>query len=238
MIVIPRISSGSRGITIIHSWEDFKPKFEEVRNHYPEPMIQEFIPHGGAYGVSMLYASGVPKASFTHKTIREFPLTGGPSTLREGVSYPEIEQHAEALLTNLKWNGVAMVEYRVDSRNNHPKLMEINPRFWGSLETGVFSGVDFPYLLFKLGTEGEVEDCFEYRLGRRVRWLFLGDILWFIGSPKTGKNLREFFKFYQKDLGYDIFSWRDLGPTFGSISEGVRSFLRKDRRKHAFNRGW
>jgi len=237
-LIKPRISSGSRGIKMVRNWHEYEDKFKQVNEEFPKPLIQEFIPHGGAYGVSMLYKKGIPKASFTHKRIREFPLTGGPSTLREGVSYPEIENYAKKLLTELNWNGVAMVEYRIDSRSNMPKLMEINPRFWGSLETAVFSGVDFPYLLFNLGINNEADDCFEYKLGKRVRWLFLGDILWFLSSPKTISNLNEFFKFYGKNLGYDIFSWRDIGPTFGAIYEGLRSFFKKERRLHALKRGW
>lgn len=39
-----------------------------------------------------------------------------------------------------------MVEWKVDLRDGRPKLMEINPRFWGSLELAVRSGVNFPSL--------------------------------------------------------------------------------------------
>ncbi len=41
-----------------------------------------------------------------------------------------------------------MVEFKLDPRDNTPKLMEINPRFWGSLALAIESGVNFPYLLY------------------------------------------------------------------------------------------
>lgn len=238
ILIKPRISSGSRGIAIITEWSKFQQKFDSIHKEFPYPMIQEFIPHGGAYGVSMLYDRGVLKASFTHKRIREFPLSGGPSTLSEGVHYPIIEKHASNLLSKLKWNGVAMVEYRVDSRTNEPKFMEINPRFWGSLQTAVYSGIDFPYLLYKLGVENKCEDSFEYEAGRQVRWLFFGDLLWFIKSKKSINNIKIFIKFKRGNLSYDVFSWNDLGPTFGVFKEVFSSVLKLERWKHTFKRGW
>ena len=41
------------------------------------------------------------------------------------------------------------IEFRIDSRDGVPKIMEVNPRFWGSLQLSILSGVDFPYLLYK-----------------------------------------------------------------------------------------
>ena len=238
LLIKPRISSGSRGIAIVNKWDQLQKEYDNVCKEYSTPMIQEFIPHGGAYGVSMLYSKGKSKASFTHKRVREFPPSGGPSTLREGVYYKEIESYSKTLLDKLEWNGVAMVEYRIDKRTGEPKLMEINPRFWGSLETAVYSGIDFPYLLYSLATNGSCQNAFTYNEGMQVRWFLFGDLLWFLKSKKNLNNLREFLRFKQKNLSYDIFSWRDIGPTYGAIKEAIYSFLRSDRRKHAFKRGW
>jgi predicted ATP-grasp superfamily ATP-dependent carboligase len=238
ILIKPRISSGSRGISIIRNWDDFQQEFEKIHVEFPYPMIQEFIPHGGAYGVSMIYKSGVSRAFFTHKRIREFPISGGPSTLREGVHYPEIEEYAKKLLDELSWNGVAMVEYRIHKETGVPMIMEINPRFWGSLETAVYSGVDFPWLLYQLATEGDCPEIKGYAPGKMVRWLLFGDILWFLGAKKNLTNIRSFFKFVNSNLSYDIFSWKDLGPAYGAFIEAFNSFLKSDRRKHAFKRGW
>jgi len=238
ILIKPRISSGSRGIKIIHEWNSFMNSYNEVNLEFPYPLIQEFIPHGGAFGVSMLYNTGKIKASFTHKRIREFPSSGGPSTLREGVHYKEIEQFSSCLLNELCWHGVAMVEYRIDKNTMEPRLMEINPRFWGSLETAVFSGIDFPYLLFQVGITGDCEEKFNYQSGKKVRWLLFGDILWFLNSEKNWKNIKSFFQFKGENLSYDIFSWNDIGPTYGVCIEALKSFFNKKRRKHAFKRGW
>ena len=39
-----------------------------------------------------------------------------------------------------------MMEYKQDRRTGTPLLMEVNGRFWGSLQLAIDAGVDFPYL--------------------------------------------------------------------------------------------
>jgi len=238
ILIKPRISSGSRGISIIRQWDKFQTEYEKIHAEFPNPMIQEFIPHGGAFGVSMIYRKGEARAFFTHKRIREFPESGGPSTLREGVRFADIEAYSSRLLDKLKWNGVAMVEFRIHKKTDRPMLMEVNPRFWGSLETAVYSGVDFPFLLYQLIEKGDCQKVFNYELGKKVRWLLFGDILWFLAAKKNLKNTTAFFKFVNNNLSYDIFSWKDFGPVYGAFIEAITSFLKSDRRKHAFKRGW
>jgi len=237
-VIKPNRSSGSRGIKYVLSSKELAQAYSDVQNHYGEAMVQEFIPQGGAYGVSMLFNCGEPRAIFTHKRLREYPNSGGPSTLRESVRFPEIEAYATTLLETLNWHGVAMVEFRVDPRDGKPKLMEINPRFWGSLQLAIYSRVDFPYLLYKMAIDGDVEPVFEYKTGIKVRWFLLGDILWFLGIPKPNKlkALPEFLKF--RGMGYDVLSLRDPMPALGAILEGLKSLTLKERRNHAFDRGW
>ena len=235
-VIKPHRSSGSRGIKYVQSPEELMQAYGDVQSHYGEAMIQEFIPQGGAYGVSMLFNHGEPRAIFAHKRLREYPNSGGPSTLRESVRFPEIEEYATTLLKALDWHGVAMVEFRVDPRDGEPKLMEINPRFWGSLQLAIYSGVDFPYLLYKMAIDGDVEPMFEYKTGVKVRWLLLGDILWFLGASNKLKALPEFLKF--RGMGYDVLSLSDPMPAFGVILEGLKSLMLKERRSHAFDRGW
>jgi predicted ATP-grasp superfamily ATP-dependent carboligase len=79
------------------------------------------------------------------------------------------------MMKKLNWHGVAMAEFKIDSRDGSAKLMEINGRFWGSLHLAIASGVDFPYMLINLLAGIEVPKSKQYRLGVRCRWL-LGDL--------------------------------------------------------------
>jgi predicted ATP-grasp superfamily ATP-dependent carboligase len=182
------------------------------------PLIQEYI-HGDGYGVEVLFNHGEPRAVFMHKRLREYPITGGASTLRESIYNERMKNVALDLMEGLEWHGVAMVEFKLDTKDGEPKLMEVNGRFWGSLPLSIASGVDFPYLLHKMATEGDVEPVFEYKTGVKCRWLIPGDMLWFVASLKNRVDkwnvFRAFFKFSGMD--YDMLSREDFMPTIGAL---------------------
>ena len=68
-----------------------------------------------------------------------------------------------------------MVEFKRDARDGIPKLMEINGRFWGSLQLAIDAGVDFPALLIRMLDDPTVPAVPGYRTGVRSRW-FWGDL--------------------------------------------------------------
>ncbi len=54
------------------------------------------------------------------------------------------------------------------------KLMEINGRFWGSLQLAIDAGVNFPRLAVDIALE-QASPIDTYRVGVRSRW-FWGDV--------------------------------------------------------------
>ncbi len=219
-VIKPRISSGSFGIAYVKKKEDLVVSYQRVHERYPFPMIQEWIPDGGGvYGLSALLdeASNI-KAAFVHKKLRMYPVQGGPSTLREGVEHPQIMELGLSLLKSLNWVGVGMVEFKVDPRDGIPKLMEVNPRFWGSLQLAIVSGVDFPYLILKMARGESFEPILSYTVGKRCRWLLLGDILHFLNNPNRFHLRPSFFQFFDPNTSYDIISRDDLLPVMGSVA--------------------
>ncbi len=219
-VIKPRVSSGAFGLLYVNRKEDLPSFYQAVHQRYPFPLIQEYIPDGGGtFGLSALFDQNSNlKAAFVHKKLRMYPVRGGPSTLRESVEHPQIMELGLSLLRLLDWKGVAMVEFKVDPRDNTPKLMEVNPRFWGSLQLAIFSGVDFPYLMLKIAKGEEVEPILSYKVGMRCRWLLLGDILHFLTNPKRFHLNPPFFHFFEPNTCYDILSKEDPLPILGSIA--------------------
>ena len=158
------------------------------------------------------------KAAFVHKRLREYPVTGGASTLRESVRHDTLRDMGEALLKALNWFGVAMVEFKIDPRDGTPRLMEINPRFWGSLALAIEAGVNFPYLLLKMARGEKFKPVERYETGKKCRWLLPGDLLHFIDNPQRARLQPPFFKFWGADTVYDILSVRDPLP---SLARGL-----------------
>ena len=151
-------------------------------------VIQDYIP-GEGYGLFSLFNKGKLRAVFMHKRIREFPITGGASTAAESVFIPELKEAGLKLLTALNWHGVAMAEFKLDSRDGKFKLMEINPKFWGSLDLAIACGVDFPYLAVMMAYNGDVEPVMEYKAGVRFKWTFPDDFMHFVAYPSSAKEI-------------------------------------------------
>jgi predicted ATP-grasp superfamily ATP-dependent carboligase len=186
-------------------------------------LIQEYIP-GDGYGFFALMNRGRPRAIFMHKRIREYPVTGGPSTAAESIYDQELKELGLRLLESLNWHGVAMVEFKKDARDGEFKLMEINPKFWGSLDLATASGVDFPYLTAKMAIDGDIEPVFNYETGIKFRWLFPDDFLHFISNPGSSK---EFFgDFFDKKTKTNIWI-SDILPNLIQIADTVKQVSRR-----------
>lgn len=137
-------------------------------------LAQERIRGPGA-GVFVLLWDGELRAGFAHERLLEKPPSGGVSVLRKSVRLdPELLQMSRRLLEALDWTGVAMVEYKRDRETGTPYLMEINGRFWGSLQLAVDAGVDFPRLLVEAaaGGEGAGGPVTDYEEDVRLQWFW------------------------------------------------------------------
>lgn len=230
VVIKPKNSAGAVGVSYPRNPEELMRQYAIIHRRFPYPLIQELIPrHGTGYGASFLMdEKGHVKASFVHKRLREYPVTGGASTLRESVRQDDVLQMAHTLLKSLDWFGVAMVEFKMDPRDNTPKLMEINPRFWGSLYLAVIAGVNFPYLLYRMSRGEEIAPVEHYPIGKKCRWLLPGDMLHFISNSKRRRLLPEFFNFWDKHTAYDILSVKDPLPTLGRILTPATFLYDKD----------
>lgn len=160
--------------------------------------LQTFI-EGHGRGVFALFDHGEPVCFFAHRRLREKPPGGGVSVLCESASVdPRLQAYSETLLRRAKWHGVAMVEFRV-AEDGTGYLMEVNPRFWGSLQLAIDSGIDFPWWLYQVST-GQDVSVVPSRY-RRVRWV-LGDLdrLYLVLKAPTdtytwGRKLLEVIRF-------------------------------------------
>jgi predicted ATP-grasp superfamily ATP-dependent carboligase len=140
------------------------------------PLLLQQRVVGPGVGVFALLWDGEPRALFAHRRIREKPPSGGVSVYRESIpADPELTRRAVALLRAFGWRGVAMVELKVDDATGTPYLMEVNGRFWGSLQLAVDAGVDFPALLLRAAEGAPATPPPAYRAGVRSRWWW-GDV--------------------------------------------------------------
>lgn len=195
-------------------------------------LVQEYV-CGEAHGIFALYNQGKPIVSFAHRRLRENPPSGGVSVLCESVEKsPEAWRMARTILDHMAWHGVAMVEFKI-SAGGTPYLMEVNGRFWGSLQLAVDAGVDFPWLLYQLATGQTVDHVDGYATGVRSRWL-LGDLVRLckvlaglelpLGPrfPQRMRSILQFLNFFDSNTRCEESRWRDIKPFFFELAQFAR----------------
>lgn len=182
VVIKPTRSVGMRegrrvklGVEYAHTWEALRAKVAALPSQAFPVLLQQRIV-GPGIGIFLLLWEGRLLASFAHRRLREKPPSGGVSVYRESVpADPELVAGSRRLLEAFAWQGVAMVEYKVDAVTATPYVMEVNGRFWGSLQLAIDAGVDFPALLVAAALGREVAPVTDYRLGVRSRWWW-GDL--------------------------------------------------------------
>lgn len=171
-------TDGNRRKTVVRYADSPKQLDRVLRELDPGagPVLIQPKIEGPGLGVFLLRWNGEILASFAHRRIREKPPSGGVSVCCESaVAPPGLVDKSIALLEALEWSGVAMVEFKHDTRSGRDYLMEVNPRFWGSLQLAVDAGVDFPATLVESALGRKVAHIHTWRTGIRSRW-FLGDL--------------------------------------------------------------
>ena len=140
------------------------------------PVLVQRRVRGAGVGYFALRSGGKTLARFAHRRLREKPPAGGVSVLSESIALdPELQRACDALLDRLDWDGVAMLECKEDLDRGGWRAIEINGRFWGSLQLAIDAGVDFPALLVRSALGLPPGDPPEWRVGQRLRWEW-GDV--------------------------------------------------------------
>ncbi|MGD9901864.1 MAG: ATP-grasp domain-containing protein [Vicinamibacterales bacterium] len=223
------------GCAYVGSEPELEPAIAPRRQGSQWPLLQRYVP-GVGRGVFTVWHEGRPLAWFAHERLRDVRPTGSGSSLRRAARLdPRLRAPAERLLRALRWHGPAMVEFRDDGTT--PWLMEINGRFWNSLQLSVDAGVDFPVLwLDALGGQSVDGVSDAYRTDVVLRWLW-GDVkrLLYIAAgrppgftgpfPTLRDGLRELVG--RQPAGTRLETWRsdDRWPAVGEWVQGIQELL-------------
>ena len=125
--------------------------------HRRRPCVVEEFVHGIARGYFAVSHEGKPLLEYTHqRVVEEYPV-GGPSIAAEGpVGDPALLEIGRRLLRRISWTGPIMVETKWDPATGEYNVLEINPKFWGSIDLPLSQGYHFPAVfasIYLCGTE-------------------------------------------------------------------------------------
>ncbi len=205
---------------------------------YPS-LIQELIVGEGT-GLFTLFDHDRHLALFSHRRLLEKPPSGGVSVLSESVSLDyEMVDAAGKLLSEVGWEGIAMVEFKRDIRDGRAKLMEINGRFWGSLQLAVSSGVDFPSLSldYYLG-RNPASLLNHFTVGQRLKWFFgmLDHLIIRLkhgrcsyntsqGCPSCWQVVKDLLKTRDESTSSDVYDPEDVGPFISESKTYLKNIM-------------
>lgn len=208
---------------------------EELAGAADDLLLQQYVAGYGA-GIFGLYARGAPLCFFAHRRLRERPPSGGVSVLSESIAPPhEALASARRILESRPWHGVAMVEFKVDAQGNC-WLIEVNARFWGSLQLAVDCGADFPWFVYQLAT-GQAPDVPQrFAQGRRLRW-WLGDLDNLYGQLRQralgagpwqlARAAASFAIPWLPGMRYELLRWNDPWPAYTSLRHYMNALVKR-----------
>ncbi len=196
------------------------------------PVVQGYLP-GRALGCSVLARSGEVLAAVCHRRIREYPVSGGPSSCCQCVEREDIRTYAARLTAETGLTGLAMFEFKEDGEGR-PRLLECNPRIWGTFPLTRVSGSGIPLLWCALAWNAGNPDnpaplpALNPPRGRRMIFA-ASDLMAAAGYARRGSPgralgaLGDFLNPWVRD---GLFEWGDMAPALAYF----RSLLAKERK--------
>ena len=134
---------------ICRTKDELKAAFSHFQSITGEsPLVQEYLP-GEGFGCSVLAKDGAVLRSICHHRLREYPVTGGPSSCCECVDRSDLPELAAKIVKAIGFSGLAMFEFKC-AQDGTPRLLEVNPRVWGTFPLTRVSKSDLAYSWFCL----------------------------------------------------------------------------------------
>lgn len=216
LLIKPNHSVGSRGITLVTSFNDLLIKLPKIQRKYGDCHLQEYITGDRPYYNVMIYRNHNGEIINTTilEIIRFYPLKGGSSSMCKTIQNHELIEICSRVLDLLDYKGFADFDVLQNEKGEY-KIIEINPRVPASLRGAAISGINFPAIIVADALNMELPQ-YEYRPGKTLRYLGL-DIMWFLSSPNRFKSIPSWFKLWGKDVYYQEGGWKDFKPMIYSF---------------------
>jgi predicted ATP-grasp superfamily ATP-dependent carboligase len=233
-VIKPFRGHGGEGVSFINSVDPLIGTYAETVRKFGPVMIQEKIPYNERYSVAVIMNFDQEiRISCVLRELRYYPVDSGPATFVETIKRPDLVAYAQEILESLDFHGIAELDFINDARRNIPLLMEINPRFWGSLQGAISAGVDFPYQLYTLFKEGDIDKKDDYKTGVRTRNVIFNDYRRLHSIMKGDYHINykitsliEFLQFYRDDA-YFIFDINDMKPFISLVAGSISRKLKR-----------
>lgn len=210
----PNLTSGGRGMTLVHSFDELKAVYPAIHEKYGECHLQQFIKAGGRQVKVQIMtdASGEPAFSSVIWKQRYYPVNGGSSCCNVTIDEPKTADICGRVLKKIGWVGFADFDLIENPDTKELLIMEINPRIPACVRSAFKSGVDFATMIADATLGLQLRE-YTYTPGKRLRHLGF-DVLWFLKSPDRFKAKPSWFRFFGKDTYYQDWLYGNFSAFF------------------------
>ncbi len=175
-------------------------------------LFQEYIPGDS----SSMYTLGIYADNdfefadnyFWGRKVRGYPAEFGDWVVGESGTVPdEILKLSRQVVKDIKYHGIAELEFKYNSDNHQYKLIEINPRSWSWIGITQFSGASLPTIAYSNVTKIKLE-LKEQKTKKKIRYTKILDDTHFSfwkykkEYPKWKKNIFQLFRDYRGKKTY------------------------------------
>src|SRR5207248_5084063 len=216
-------------VSYAYSREDLHTRIKQRLGVAGDVLLQSFV-GGAGIGFSCFAINGEIFLPFQWLRIRETDPRGSGSSCRKSIPLdPVTLEYSRRLITEAKFQGIAMVEFKKDFATRHSVLMEINGRPWGSIQLPIVSGIDYPQYVAKWFLHSMLPPVqAPYKTGVICRRLVaeLGHLKnvwrgkppeWPLPYPNFWKTLTKVALPWCPGMCYDDMSFSDPGPGLAGI---------------------
>jgi D-aspartate ligase len=151
-------------------------------------------------------------AAFTGRKLRDYPVTGGFTTLGQSVRNEVLSQQTETLLEAISYSGIMDIDYRFDRRDGQYKLLDFNPRVGAQFRLFEDSlGNDVIRVLYRDVMGQQV--CKTPQTEGRIFIVEPHDCLASLQGLRSGElTMRAWWRSHQGVREFAWFNWNDPAP--------------------------
>lgn len=113
-------------------------------------IYQEYIDTPSTYGIGFLAKDGEILTYTQHKEVISYPIDGGSSVVIEKFDDKRLFEYTKVLLKELNYSGWGLAEFKYCNKRDDFVFMEINAKFWASIEFMLKNNPEFLKLLLNI----------------------------------------------------------------------------------------
>jgi len=194
----------------------------EYEEHFA-PIVQKYIP-GPTYLTQAICNKGKVLSVIPHYKFREWPITGGISCRAKTIVSDKLIQYSKRILEELKWHGEAGLEWKYDPIEEDFYFLEINPRFEGSLDIAIKSGVNLPLILIDIMNNISTVHNLIYKPDTHYRWFFRYDFKSFLYGKENFLNY--IFESFNTEINGEL-SFNDFRIIKGFYKRPIKDIIER-----------